>query len=1763
MKKIKRLGLLLLVFLLSFQSTIYASLEDQFIANHQIVGENEELVRVLVELDPKADRQSVLNKIMQLQDTEFRRSFTASFNGFSLTIPSKFVGRLAQIPGVKRVTRAKSYERATAKSKQLTQALKASKNYGNEGEGMVISIIDSGVDSHHKDMSTLKNPQNAKLPVFKESSDFNIKVPYGFNFADNSYNFKDLPGKSEHGIHVAGIAAASGTYDENNPSSSVEGVAPQAQILAMKVFTNNPNIGSAYDDDIIAAIEKSVELKADVINMSLGSANGFVDKDDPVQKAINYAEEKGILVVVAAGNDATAVTEDDGNPVMKNSLGRTMNDIGLVGGPATSDGALSVASYENSALIQNVATLYDQDKELKKFPFTPDQGDVDGNKYPLVYVEYGRDEDYKDKEVANKVVLVQRGEITFVKKVNNAYDRGAKAVIVFNNQTGNLNMDLTGASKILTTLIPKDKGEELVNLLKSNPNINIMLSPEKSYFENPEHNNMSSFTSWGTTNTLDFKPEISSVGGNIYSTVNDDKYEYKSGTSMATPHVSGAAAIVLSQLKKDLSGINNYAKFVKQTLINTTSVIMSPEGIAYIPRRQGAGLIQVDDAIKNRVLVTYESKDGESVGELRDFRGVKTFDAVLTNYSDESFTFDVNPGKVQTTTTKDSGTVNAQGYPIYIITENDSTATIQASASKITLGPRESKSLKFTLDASSVSDQFVEGFIKFVSTNSNQPSLTFAYMGYAGNWDGESIFEDIDSQEAQKGSDIFYGNTRLLTQLGEVVVPAGISMNSPGGTKYSYENTAISPNGDTAADLIMPQFPMFRNVYKLEFSILDKEGNVVRVLFNESNRKKTFVKQYLANIKAKEQFIVPAYLGAMWNGSIYNPKTGEFVPAEDGVYTYQVKAYLRDSAQPQFLNFKVSVDTVKPEVTIDSVTQEAGGVRINFSVQDASALTYYYARLDVDGEQYSAEKLSDTSYSVLVPNTAIRDSLVELVVKDSAYNESIVSVDAAKTARFISGSQTKVAEAKDQSTNLSLELVDKNIKKVRVTYKNLLDLDLETVGEGEVTAGHVSIDTLLPKEGKYTTYVEELDEKGTVVAKQRLDDVIMDYTPPVIENVVADKNGKVTATINDNIFAANDLLVYINGELQEVPVFDNKITIQVANHKPGDILEVAQKNGDQKGLSTKVSLDYAVEPSNDPIIPPPPPLPPSFGSDKKLVLTYESFVVAGSKAIKTDENPTGTVEEVDGKYYYTIKGTTNDTWTDIYVNGQAADINFVQGTFSARVEIQEGINTINISAKDYTSKLVHEGGVKIFFDKTFANIDWNNHLTFETKGDKTYLVVEEGTEEVTLSGIVSDSGFGYILNINGDQVVQNSEIGKKDLYSASFEKTISVSDGDIITVTLSDANQNIKEFKIQVRYKPVYPDLELKKNISKQVHEGVAISDVIENIPENYLVEFVEDVSKLPAGSHKLHVKVTYPDKSEKIFDVNLVLSVSNPVSLSAEGVVVSATEKELDKEAKLRVEIKEEENDSEVIDSFKLSLTSPLRGKVKVKLPINKKQYKGLYLVKEDGERVKLNPQVSGNEAVVEVEALGTFQLVYDKVFVDINKPLNPETPKVEVRVNDTISSGYVGKSSSKEDTETSVKVISLGNDLYELVFSGDSSKVGSVSLVKDPRKLLSAHMVDDKGNIIRDVKFTQKDGEIMIEASESGKYLLKFEASLDKKEDEKSPSDKDNKPVDNKDVSKIEGSESASNKDYKFIIIGTAVLLVLLALLLFLLKKRKKEGK
>lgn len=309
--------------------------------------------RANIEANVKKVREDVKSRIKSRRiDFSFERDFSVVFNGFSGTVKYEDIEKIKTIPGVRDVYISQEYTRPIVdidmKSSHEIIGSYETWELDYKGEGMVIAIIDTGVDPSHKDFVISEGTEVALTKEYVDGLDvpgkyFTEKVPYGYNYFDLNNEIRDLgPDASEHGMHVAGTAAANG----NPEKGGIRGVAPEAQVLAMKVFSNDPTFGSTYDDIYLDAIDDAIKLGADVLNMSLGSTAGFVNYQSAVNRAITNAVENGIVCSISAGNSALFGDGWD-LPYKENP------DIGVVGSPGISRDSLQVASIENVRSEQN------------------------------------------------------------------------------------------------------------------------------------------------------------------------------------------------------------------------------------------------------------------------------------------------------------------------------------------------------------------------------------------------------------------------------------------------------------------------------------------------------------------------------------------------------------------------------------------------------------------------------------------------------------------------------------------------------------------------------------------------------------------------------------------------------------------------------------------------------------------------------------------------------------------------------------------------------------------------------------------------------------------------------------------------------------------------------------------------------------------------------------------------------------------------------------------------------------------------------------------------------------------------------------------------------------------------------------------------------------------------------------------------------------------------------------------------------------------
>lgn len=497
-----------------------------------------------------------------------------------------------------------------------------------KGEGTVVAIIDSGLDVEH-DAFHLSDPSKAKVKseeeMEKKMADagitygqwYNDKVIYGYNYADANQELKEAD-EGSHGTHVSGIAVGNPTQ-RHSSGDFIRGVAPEAQLMFMRVFSDaTPGTnGFLY----IRAIEDAVKLGADVINLSLGSATGTLHNiGHYLDEAIEQARQKGVSVVIAAGNDTVFgqgyALPDADKP-----------DYGLVADPSVARGSISVASYNNTHLITEVATIVGmEDNETFRYGKVSFSRPTDGQAtfptdqtYEYEYVGLGTTNDLKDVDLTGKLALIKRGEITFAEKIRNAAAKNAAGVVIFNNVAGEasnfgMQLDDSRAAKVPAIFIGQEIGEELAKEASSH-RYTISVDGSFQLMPNPDAGQMSEFTSWGLTADGELKPDVTAPGGSIYSSINDGKYGTESGTSMASPHVAGVVALLRQAFQTRFPSLEgaDLEDLIKHVLMSTAVPHVNAETGAFTsPRQQGAGIVDALKASEADLYVT--GRDDYEIG---------------------------------------------------------------------------------------------------------------------------------------------------------------------------------------------------------------------------------------------------------------------------------------------------------------------------------------------------------------------------------------------------------------------------------------------------------------------------------------------------------------------------------------------------------------------------------------------------------------------------------------------------------------------------------------------------------------------------------------------------------------------------------------------------------------------------------------------------------------------------------------------------------------------------------------------------------------------------------------------------------------------------------------------------------------------------------------------------------------------------------------------------------------------------------------------
>ncbi|HYR27564.1 MAG TPA: S8 family serine peptidase [Thermoanaerobaculia bacterium] len=579
-----------------------------------------------------------------IEGTRVNFAYTLVFNGINLVVDPSAVASILAMPQVK----------AVHNDDVLRTSLDASVNYinapkvygalkevsqhddfreGYEGQGIYLSVIDSGIQWHHEMFGGDLTPP--RLGVLPPSANTNQKIVYYLPLGDLAV--EDGLG---HGTHVAATAAGYQGFAPGpdglpltGDEEPIHGVAPQAKILSYKVCSDALSIvgtaggpvGGCVSSAITMAIEDSMSPRtvtgfpkpvAHVINMSLG---GSGTPDSVTAVAADNAVRLGAVVVAAAGNSGPGPSTA-GAPCVGRLVTCVANSIDPHG--AWSADVLSPLAFPKTRIgAVTPANTYSAANGTRNVQIIPMSGAVPpaakSTAQYYVYVSGGETPLTYPATVAGRIALVRTSlQATFGQVANSAALAGAVGVIMRTDTANPTAVKTTIPAAVLNTA-DFDYLVGLIGLGATPPSGTLSNHPLRlnPFFGNTTMNSSSSrgpVAGYGQV-----KPDVTAPGTNILAALPltsllgalaQSNYGAISGTSMASPHVAGAAVLV-----KQAHPTWN-PDWIRAALANTSTNLRNEAGAPKadgVERTldQGSGLIDVYEAVNIKALMGVESAD--------------------------------------------------------------------------------------------------------------------------------------------------------------------------------------------------------------------------------------------------------------------------------------------------------------------------------------------------------------------------------------------------------------------------------------------------------------------------------------------------------------------------------------------------------------------------------------------------------------------------------------------------------------------------------------------------------------------------------------------------------------------------------------------------------------------------------------------------------------------------------------------------------------------------------------------------------------------------------------------------------------------------------------------------------------------------------------------------------------------------------------------------------------------------------------------------
>lgn len=1014
-------------------------------------------------------------------------SYTTVLNGFSMKLPYGKLDEVRSLNGVKNVWVAEQYslpEDLSADDYTISMSSSTgmvgsteANAMGYDGTGTIVAILDTGFMKAHEafsvmptntkyskdDIASLLQSQTLASKVTDADSVYiNEKAPYGYDYANGDTDAEAVG--QAHGVHVAGTVAG-------NNGKDFYGVAPNAQLMIMKIFGDNS--GSTSDDIILAGVDDSVKLGADSINMSLGSPAGFTaygDEDDSEEEHLTYygvytrAEKAGVNVLVAAGNETSSTNYNAHN----NLTYAEYPDNAIVASPSTLEASLSVASVDNAKTTSYYMLLGEEklayNNAVNSATSTPYDilDTMDGKTLEYVMVPgLGEEADYEGLDVTGKIAVVSRGTINFGAKAENAAKAGAVACIIYDNVNGAIINAALESFFIPTVTVTKIAGAKLAAASEKK----VSFSKENyGLVDNPIGGGVSSFSSKGPAPDLTIKPEISAPGGGIRSSVlgANNAYEVYSGTSMATPHMAGEAALLRQYIEKNYPDVKGEAlgDLVNSLLMSTASPSRELDGTYYPVRRQGAGVANIANAIESGAYLSVEGskRPKAEVGSSKD--GVYTYTATVHNMTGEAKSYTVDTTAMIETITVINGE-NFASNSNRDLTADEVTITYTGltADNKITAPANGEATFSVKIELTAAGKQayqdnfpngsYVEGFT-FLTADEGV-SLSLPVLGFYGDWNSLKVFQGTYDEGP---ANITYS---VLADVNAALSGNYVGVNS---RTDAFARRWMGFGPARGGRTLVHQSSLLRNSEAYQITVKNAKGETMWDSGDLGAVRKTYITVTQTGYQATATLVQKG-----WNGRLpgadgsYN--SGDWAP--EGDYTFSVRGRGVGSDVDSFQSYSFYVDNTRPELkSAELYEDENGDLKLALTVSDNkylqfawvidSAQQYYYLEAAdefKDAEEGAAVRvvLDASDLVQQLSLNAANPGRVGIMLGDCANNTSTTFIDIGPQGMEIEPAEIAVGETKQ----LSYKVYPASMQDIDLEWSSS-DESVATVNEkGEVT----------------------------------------------------------------------------------------------------------------------------------------------------------------------------------------------------------------------------------------------------------------------------------------------------------------------------------------------------------------------------------------------------------------------------------------------------------------------------------------------------------------------------------------------------------------------------------------------------------------------------------------------------------------------------------------------------------------------------------------